>query len=111
MSPDGTTWTEVTSATVDMSRMVGLKNEGALLHPGNPVVGNLGRVQKSTRPLNPRQACRDGVCDGEPRSEAHGNPLSFETSLQLTVWGDKSMEVPAIGSAFRSEVIIVVSSD
>jgi hypothetical protein len=44
-----------------MPLILRLKHEGALLHTGNPVFGKLGRVQKSTRPFDPRQFCRDRI--------------------------------------------------
>jgi hypothetical protein len=54
-----------------MGRIVRLKHEGTLLHTGNPVLGKFGRVQKSTRPLDPCQLRRDRIRYLELRCKAH----------------------------------------
>ena len=43
-----------------MRRIVRLKDKGAL-HTGNPVLGKLGCVEKSTRPFDPRELWRNRI--------------------------------------------------
>ena len=59
--------------SLDMRRVMRFEQQRPPAHRPNPLVGQMGRIQKPARPLNPRQPGGHGVRDGEARSERHRN--------------------------------------
>ena len=82
--------------SLDVSRMVRLEHERPRAHLTDPVLGKRCRLQKTPRPLDPRQVGRDSVSDREARLKAHRGTASRTSILPVT-----AADIRALRSSLR----------
>jgi hypothetical protein len=68
----------------DVRRVMRFEQQRPPPHRLNPLVGQVGRIQKPARSLNPRQPGGHWIRDGEAGNEGHGRFRKFNSGVART---------------------------